>query len=495
MNANFAARLAGRAEQHGWAGRTAYLAGDVPWTHGQVHDLAARTANLLAGHGVRSGDRVLLAAPDGIAWVAGFLAVARLGATAVLVNPDLTAADHAGLLADCAPRLCLSSAALAGRFTDHSFVDIDDLVTRRAPESAPAGAADVAAGTPLYIQYTSGTTGHPKGAVHAHGHPVRYAIDVGHEVLRIRPGDVALSVSKMFWAYGFGNALVFPLYTGSAAVLSGHRPGAEEIAELVVRHGVTVLYSVPSSYAALVETEARKKFGSVRAAVSAGETMPGPLAERLPDALGFTAIEQIGSTEAGHAFCANTVMDNVPGTLGNPVPGWELQLRDQAGNLVEPGTVGELWARGPTLFSHYLNLPEVTARTLVDGWLATNDRAVCDNGVYRHAGRTDDMEMVGGISLSPIEIERVLLAHPLVREAAVAAVPDHRQATKLRAFIVPAAGISGGDSPSGLPQDLVAWARSRLPAFKVPRSVQVVSELPRTPTGKLRRHLVRTGSW
>lgn len=489
-SANFAAALAARTEQNDWSGRTAYVVGDSSWTHGQVHDLAARTASVLAERGVSPGDRVLLAAPDGIEWVVAFLAIARLGATAVLVNPELNAADHTTLLADCDPRLCLSPASLADRFPSRAWVDIEELVRHKALNSAPAQAVNVSANAPLYVQYTSGTTGRPKGVVHAHGHPAGYATSVGRDVLRIRPDDVTLSVSKMFWAYGFGNALVFPLYSGSAAVLSGHRRPAEEIAELVDRHGVTVLYSVPSSYAALVETNARNSFRTVRAAVSAGETMPGPLAERLPDALGITALEQIGSTEAGHAFCANTVDRNVPGALGQPVAGWELQLRDATGALTEPGTVGDLWVRGPTLFSHYLNQPRATARTLVDGWLATHDRAVLDpDGTYRHTGRADDMEMVGGISLSPLEVERVLLSHPMVHEAAVAAVRDHRQATKLRAFVVAAAA-----SPQ-LPDDLIAWARSQLPAFKVPRSVQVVPGLPRTPTGKLRRHVVRTGSW
>ncbi|RSM86223.1 acyl-CoA synthase [Kibdelosporangium aridum] len=488
-NSNFADVLATRAEQNGRSGRTAYVIGDVSWTHGQVHDLAARAAGVLFERGVRPGERVLLAAPDGIEWVVAFLAIARLGATAVLVNPELTAADHTKLLADCDPRLCLSPESLADRFASRTWVDVEALVSNQVLLSASFAAANVSVNAPLYIQYTSGTTGRPKGVVHTHGDPVGYATAVAQDVLRIRPDDVTLSVSKMFWAYGFGNALVFPLYTGSAAVLSGHRPAAEEIVELVARHGVTVLCSVPSSYAALAETKARSSFRTVRAAVSAGETMPNPLAERLPEAIGCAALEQIGSTEAGHAFCANTVDHNVSSTLGRPVPGWELQLRDAAGELVEPGQVGDLWVRGPTLFSHYLNQPRATARTLVDGWLATHDRAVLgEDGTYRHVGRADDMEMVGGISMSPIEVERVLLSHPLVREAAVAAVRDDRQATKLRAFVVAA------DAPH-LPEDLIELVRSRLPAFKVPRSVQMVSELPRTPTGKLRRHVVRTGSW
>ncbi|GAB2835164.1 AMP-binding protein [Lentzea nigeriaca] len=477
---NAALTLARHADRAGWSSRPAYLIGDEVWRHGQIHDLAARAAKVLHDRGIRPDDHVLLAAPDGPAWVVAFLAIARLGAVAVLANPELTAADHHLLLADCDASACVTDAALEERFPN--WIDVDHLLDQ-AWTTAPGPAADVAPTSPLYVQYTSGTTGQPKGVVHAHKDLALYGTSVGRDVLRIGIGDVALSVSKMFWAYGFGNALVFPLHSGSSAVLTPHRPCAEEIAELTVRHRVNLLYSVPSSYAALAST----KLTSLRAAVSAGEPMPEPLGALLRDELGIEVLDQIGSTEAGHAFCANGIGDNTPGTLGRPVPGWEVQVRDEQGFPVDEG---ELWVRGPTLFSHYLNQPGLTGSTLVDGWLTTHDRVRQNHdGTLSHLGRTDDMEMVGGISLSPLEIERVLAAHPLVREAAVAAVLDQHDASRLRAFVVPAQ-----DTP-GLEDELITWTRSRLPSFKVPRTVRLVPQLPRTATGKLRRHVVRTGSW
>ncbi|NKE63859.1 AMP-binding protein, partial [Lentzea sp. PSKA42] len=416
-----------------------------------------------------------------------FLAIARLGAVAVLVNPELTAADHRLMLADCCASVCVTDAALEERFSSHDWIDIDHLLDQAWTTSA-GPAANVTAASPLYVQYTSGTTGQPKGVVHAHKDLALYGTSVGRDVLHIGIGDVALSVSKMFWAYGFGNAVAFPLHSGSSAVLTPHRPGADEILDLVARHRVNLLYSVPSSYSALASADTRGALACLRAAVSAGEPLPESLDARLRDGLGIEVLEQIGSTEAGHAFCANGIGDNTPGTLGRPVPGWEVQVRDAQGFPTD--TEGELWVRGPTLFSHYLNQPDLTRRTLVDGWLTTHDRVRRNpDGTLSHLGRTDDMEMVGGISLSPLEIERVLAAHPLVREAAVAAVLDHHDASRLRAFVVPA------QHTPGLEDDLIAWIRSQLPAFKVPRTVRFVQQLPRTATGKLRRHVVRTGSW
>ncbi|MFC4499675.1 MULTISPECIES: benzoate-CoA ligase family protein [Streptomyces] len=492
--ANLAAHLARLSGQRGWEARAAFHQGHRTWTHGEVHDLAARVSGVLADEGVRAGDRVVLALPDSIAWVAAFLGVARLGAVAVLVNPELPATDHAFVAADTAAVLCVTGPGLEDdRFGGAARIGADQLLAL----AATSGAAEphpVDADSPLYIQYTSGTTGPPKGVVHTHSDPAAYHELIGRPLLGITPDDVTLSVSKLYFAYGFGNAFVFPLFSGSSAVLVDRRPAPAAVDELVARHRVTLLYSVPSAYAALVADRGSGHeacFASVRAAVSAGEGMPDGLGERVTELLGAPVLEQIGSTEAGHAFCANSFGHNHPGTVGRPVPGFEVELRDRAGRPVPDGTEGELWVRGPTVTPGYLNRPEETARTLVGGWLATHDRARREpDGAFRHLGRADDMEMVGGITVSPLEVEAVLRTHPAVREVAVAAVTDTSGAGRLRAFVIPVT-----HAPDGLQEDLLRLARERLAAFKVPRSVSVVASLPRTPTGKLRRHLVRQGAW
>ncbi|MGI5457252.1 benzoate-CoA ligase family protein [Streptomyces sp. CA-249302] len=491
---NLAAQLADLAERRRWTARAAFHQGHRVWTHGEVHALAARAAAVLAEHGVRAGDRVVLALPDGIAWVTTFLATARLGAVAVLVNPELPAADHTFMAHDTDAVLCVTGPGLEDRFADRTRLGADQLLALSAT-AEPAPARPVDAHSPLYVQYTSGTTGRPKGVVHTHGDPKTYHDLIGRRLLRITQKDVTLSVSKLYFAYGFGNAFVFPLFSGSSAVLVDRRPTPAAVDELVARHRVTLLYSVPSAYAALVADRGSGHeacFASVRAAVSAGEGMPDGLGRQVTELLGAPVLEQIGSTEAGHAFCANSFDHNHPGTVGRPVPGFEVELRDRAGHPVADGTEGELWVRGPSVTPGYLNRPEETARTLIGGWLATHDRARREpDGSYRHLGRTDDMEMVGGITVSPLEVEAVLRLHPAVKEVAVVTVTDESGAGRLRAFVVPVAPAANSE----LPDALIGLAREHLAAFKVPRSVSLVPSLPRTPTGKLRRHLVRQGAW
>ncbi|MFF8969586.1 AMP-binding protein [Streptomyces sp. NPDC014995] len=490
---NLAARLTALADARGWHGRTAFHVGHRTWTHGEVHEFAARAATVLAGHGVGPGDRVLIALPDGIAWVAAFLATARLGAVAAPVNPELPADDHAFMAEDTEAVLCVTGPGLEDRFAGRARLGADQLVALAAT-AEPAAAHPVDAAAPLYVQYTSGTTGRPKGAVHRHGDPGTYHDLIGRRLLRITADDVTLSVSKLYFAYGFGNAFVFPLFSGSSAVLTGRRPTPAAVDELVARHRVTLLYSVPSAFAALVTDRGSGHeacFASVRAAVSAGEGMPDGLSRQVTEVLGAPVLEQIGSTEAGHAFCANGVEHNRPGTVGRPVPGFEVELRDRDGHPVPDGAEGEMWVRGPTVTPGYLNRPEETRRALAGGWLATRDRARREpDGTYRHLGRADDMEMVGGITVSPLEVEAVLRTHPAVREVAVAAVTEGPGISRLRAFVVPVAPVG-----NGLEADLLGLAREHLAAFKVPRSVSFVPSLPRTPTGKLRRHLVRQGAW
>ncbi|NKZ08275.1 AMP-binding protein [Actinomadura latina] len=483
-------RQAARARRAGWWQRPAFHTPERSWTHGEVHALAASAASVLAGRGVRPGDRVLIALGDGIAWVTAFLAAARLGAVAIPVNPELVPGEHAFMAGDCRARLVVAEDHLLGRFDGPAVLAGGHLM--RLAANAPSGpAADVTGDTPLYAQYTSGTTGAPKAALHRHADPERYQRAAGEGVVGVRHDDVTLSVSKLFFAYGLGNALVFPLLSGSAAVLLPHRPAPAEIAEAVARHGVTLLYGVPSAYANLVAECPSEAFSPVRLAVSAGESLSTALGARTRELLGAPVLDQLGSTEVGHAYISNTAWRDEPGTIGRPLPGYEVVLRDESG---DPSTRsrGEIWVRGASIMTGYLGRPEQTARALHGGWLRTGDLAErVDGGAIRHCGRNDDMEMVGGITVSPVEIERVLAGHPAVAEVAVAVIADEHGARKLRAFVVPR---SDGDRAE-LESELIALARLRLAAYKVPRSVEFRPRLPRTPTGKLRRFAVREGRW
>lgn len=480
----FAAGLEELAHAGGWGERTAYLTEEGTWTHGEVHDTAARAVSVLRRLGVRPGDRVLVVLPDGIGWVVAFLAVARAGCTVVPVNPELTAEDHAFMARDCLARLVITSPEHADRFGAWRCLTIGELLAGAAYADR---AEAVDARVPLYVHYTSGTTGRPKGVVHPQGNPAVYHRTVGRS-LGVRGDDVTLSVSKLFFTYGFCNALVFPLFSGSAAVLVAGRPTPDLVGDLVARHRVSLLYAVPSWFGRVVAEGDPDRFGSVRAAVSGGERFPRDMTERAADFLGAPVLNQLGATEVGCAATMNTLAHNVSGTIGRRVPGYRIAVRDAAGQAVGDEVEGGLWVRGPALMNGYLNRPEATAEVLVDGWLHTRDRVIRHaNGTFTHLARSDDLEMVGGITMSPMEVEDVLRAHREVREVAVAAVPDRVGASRLRAFVVAEPGYAAGE----LEAQLLALARANLAPYKVPRSVRFVAELPRTTTGKLRRFAVR----
>ena len=356
---------------------------------------------------------------------------------------------------------------------------------------APAPAASLPADALLYGQYTSGTTGNPKLVVHRHADPPWHAVAVSRGVLEIVPDDVLYSVSRAYFSYGLGNTLFCALSTGASAALQPEVPTIAAVTELVRTVRPTVLFAVPSFYAVLVAEGDRDSFGSLRVAVSAGEALSPTLCARARDFLGVPVLDGLGSTEVGHLFIANTLAQRRDGSCGVVLAGYEISVRNEEGAEVAPGSAGALWVRGPTLMTGYRNRPTETARVLVGGWLRTGDRVQVDaEGFVHHCGRVDDLEMIGGITVSPLEIEAILGSHDAVAEVAVAAVPDSRGASRLRAFVVTA---PGHPCSAELEAELILFARAHLAPYKVPRSVLFVCELPRTPTGKLRRHVLRAG--
>ena len=490
---NLAAVLAVAAGAGGALERTAFLVGDRAFTHAEVHEGAARAATLLAQRGVRRGDRVLLVVPDGIEFVWSFLGAVRLGAVAVPVNPRLTADDHRHMLEGSGAGVVVAGAELVPSLAERAAVVVAEDLEASMEGFAPYPIADVAPDDPAYAQYTSGTTGLPKAAVHRHSDPLVYFSAFARPAVAVGPDDLLFSVSKMFFAYGLGNSLFFTLLAGCGAVLHPGPPRAEDVAALVRRHRVTVLFSVPTLYARLIGCGDGGAWATVRAAVSAGEALVPALAERVRAAFGCPVLDGLGSTEVGQTFVSNTLDSQRDGTVGRVLPPYELAVRDADGNDLPPGEPGTLWVRGPTVLLEYLGRPDATAAVKVGGWLCTGDRAVVDpDGFVRHQGRVDDIEIVGGINVGPLEIEALLAGHPAVSEVAVAGVRDQLGASRLEAFVV----LSPGAQPSDdLAVDIVSAARDGLAPYKVPRAVRFVDTLPRTPTGKLRRFVLRSGEW
>lgn len=500
---NLAAALEARSLERGFADRPALVAGQRVLSHRDVHDGAARVASLLASLGVRRGHTVLLALPDGLELAWAFLAAVRLGALAVPVNPQLPSSDHRHLALDCEAAVVVCADDLVDRFASVAGEVVPAIAIGGAVDRHPRHPpAPVDGSEAAYAQYTSGTTGAPRAAVHRHADPFVYAAAFAGPGLALGPSDVILSVSKMFFAYGLGNSLFFPLLAGASAVLHPGRPRPEEIVALLERHRVSVLFAVPTFYANLLRLASGAggggtdspsgAFASLRVAVSAGERLLPILAERAQQLLGAPVLDSLGTTEVGQAFVSATLDGAPAGTLGRALPPYEISIRGDDGTERPPGSVGTLWVRGPTVLKAYLGQPQATAAALDGEWLRTGDLASVDaSGFVSHHGRADDMEMVGGITVAPQEIEDLISRHPAVSEVAVASVADADGGAQLQAFVVVVPGCAGDE---GLRIELLGLARAQLAHFKVPRSVTFVDGLPRTATGKLRRFVLRSGT-
>ena len=508
MNGNMAATSAQRAWTYAWGDRPVFHAasstGSLSYTHGDIHSAAARAAVVLAAAGAGQGDRVVIALPDSVGLVAAFLGTLRLGALAVFAGPWQPAAEHAHVVADVAPVVVVCAPELAARFGVANVVTPAELAAgpaiplaqaqAQAPASTPGsapgyGSVAVAEDAPAYVQYTSGTTGRPKGAVHRHSDPLAYCQAMAGEALRMTPDDVVFSVSKACFPYGLGNSVLFPLFTGASSILWPDRPTVTGAVEQARRHRPTLLFAPPAFYARLVTEGDPAAFASLRATCSAGEPLPPPLADRVEAFLGCPLLDGLGMTETGHSFISNTVTRRRRGSVGVVLDPYEISVRTPPGRGAEvaAGEQGILYVRGPSVLVEYYGRPDRTAEVLGrDGWLRTVDLVHVDaDGFVHHHGRVDDLEMIDGVTLSPQPAELALGGHPAVAEVAVTVVNG-----ELRAFVVPQTGCPASAELAATLRDLV---RSEVDGMLTPRTVSFVHALPRAANGKLRRVLLRRG--
>ncbi len=486
VHGNLAKLLAERASESGWLEKPAYYAPHVV-THGEIHDSAGRLAEVLRNRGISTGDRVLLCLPDSPELVELLLACLARGVLAVLSNPDSHPDDHAFQERDIEPALVVTPGALRDRFQQSNVVEAEELVSE-ASRVEPGDYEPVSGDAPAYATYTSGTTGAPKAAVHRHGDALVYVEAMCGTALQLTAEDVGLSIARMYFAYGLGNSVWFPLATGSSSIISPTPVSPDLAAELCAKFAPSVLYGVPSFLARVADTSAPDAFRSLRCAVSAGEALGTRLAERLAEFLGgIPILDGIGSTEVGQTFVSNTVDEWRPGTLGKVLPPYEIRVVSADGAPSGPGAEGDLWVRGPSIAAGYWNR---STSVLTDGkWLNTGDRVcVDDDGWVTYRCRADDIEIVGGLNVDPNEVERLIIEDPNVAEAAVVAVRESTGAWALQAFIVPAGGQFDEQSVTRAIHSRLA---SQLSAFKVPHRFVVAEQLPRTSTGKLMRSVLR----
>jgi benzoate-CoA ligase len=341
--------------------------------------------------------------------------------------------------------------------------------------------------SPALWLYSSGTTGTPKAVMHRHESIRLVAEAFGQQVLRITPDDVCFSVAKLFFAYGIGNSMFFPLSVGGVTVLDPARPTPTSVARRLAADRPTLFFGVPTFYASLLASEVDAEvFTSVRQGVSAGEPLPASIYRRMLHRFGVEVLDGIGSSEALHIFLSNRPGQVRPGSSGTPVPGYDVELRDDEGRPVPVGQSGTLFVRGGSLATGYWCRTEVSRRAFQGEWLRTGDTYVRnDDGTYASLGRRDDMLKAGGIWVSPAEVEERILAHDSVAEVVVVGVPDADGLDKPVACVVAAEGRQVVES------ELIDFCREGLSAFKRPRHVVRLDELPKTATGKVQRFALR----
>ncbi|MDE0388068.1 MAG: benzoate-CoA ligase family protein [Rhodospirillales bacterium] len=466
-----------------------------------------RAGNALTALGLGRGDRVLMVVKDCPAFFYLFWGAIKAGFVPVPLNTLLRGADYRFVIENSRAACIVWSPEFAGEVEPglaqashrpthalHTEGEGDSFAVRLAAASDALTPAPAAAADPAFWLYTSGSTGTPKGGVHRHRDMVVTSQFFGIDTLGITPDDIHFSAAKLFFAYGLGNAMTFPLWTGGAAVLLGDRPTPETTFATIEAFRPTVYYGVPTLYAAQLQAleSTSPDLSSVRLCVSAGEPLPAAILERWRAKTGLDIVDGIGTTEILHIFISNRPGAVVPGTSGTPVPGYEARLVDDDGRDVAPGETGNLLIRGQSLIAEYWGEPERTAAAFDGEWLRTGDTYLIDaNGCYVCCGRSDDMLKVGGIWVSPVEIEARLIAHPAVLEAAVVGRPDDDGLIKPEAWIVLAEGQTASED---LSEALATHCKAGLARYKYPRWVRYVDALPKTATGKIQRYKLRDGS-
>ncbi len=466
-----------------------------------------RLAAGLRALGVRREERVLVLMHDTTDWPVVFLGALYAGVVPVAVNTLLSAADYAFMLEHSRARVGFVSATLLPTLRaalDAARHEVAHVVVARGEDAETgleeilgrhdplATAAATGADEPGFWLYSSGSTGRPKGAVHTHANLYWTAELYGKPVLGLREDDVCFSAAKLFFAYGLGNALTFPLSVGASVLLMAERPTPEAVSRRLTGHKPTVFYGAPTGYAALLASPALpgREEVALRLCSSAGEALPREIGERFTRHFGCEIVDGIGSTEMLHIFLSNRPGDVRYGTSGHPVPGYRVELRDERGRVIESaGEIGELFVAGPSSALMYWGDRAKSRDTFQGAWTRTGDKYLRDDeGCYVYSGRSDDMLKVSGQYVSPFEVEATLVQHAAVLEAAVIGVADADGLTRPKACVVlkdPAA------ASEALSDELKQFVRQRLAPHKYPRIVEFLPELPKTATGKIQRFRLR----
>ncbi|HWC77193.1 MAG TPA: benzoate-CoA ligase family protein, partial [Blastocatellia bacterium] len=506
--------------EEGCGDRVAVYYEDRQYTYSEVQRMANRMGNALLALGVEMEDRVLIVLPDSIEFAATWFAIAKTGAVITMVNTVLPSSDYEYYLDYTRAKVAVVHSSVMERFAaaaahspylkhtvvvgwdgsgnlsgpggSSSLVSCDRITGEASDqlETAPTSRDDIA----IWL-FTSGSTGHPKAAVHMH-HDLPYNTECyAKQVLGIRESDITLSVPKLFFGYATGTNLLFPFAAGGATALFSERSTAETVFEMIQKYRPTVLTSVPTMINAMLQVEdARSRYdmSSLRFCLSAGEALPPELYNRWMAAFGVEILDGIGSAEMFHIYISNYPNDVMPGSLGRIVPGYEAAIVDAEGREVPTGEMGTLRIKGDSAALCYWNAHEKSKVTFAGDWCTTGDQfRIDERGYYWYCGRTDEMLKVSGIYVSPTEIENCLLEHEAVRECAVIGSSDDTGLIKPKAFVVAAEGV---ETSKELKQELKDFVKSKLAPYKYPRWIEFRDDLPKNDRGKIERRALKQQS-
>lgn len=478
-------------------------------TYGALAEETGRVAGMLARHGLRQEDRAAVLVLDQIEFPLIFWGCLKAGVVPVALNTLLGTDVYDLILTDCRARALFVSHELLPvvqpLLAGHPHIEKIFVIGGETPggmldfASELAGsdlreAIHVSADECAFWLYSSGSTGQPKGVRHLHGNLKATSDTYGAQVLGIESGDRIFSAAKLFFAYGLGNGMTFPMAVGATTILFNGRPTPDSMAEVMERTKPTIFCGVPTLYAAMVhkmQAEGRVPDAPLRRCISAGEALPEEVGKGWAILWGVDIIDGVGSTELLHIFLSNTPDDVVYGTSGRAVPGYEVRLVDEAGQDVAPGEVGELIVRGASAAESYWNQRQKSRATFEGHWTRTGDKYTRrEDGRFVYCGRTDDMFKVSGIWVSPFEVEQALISHSAVLEAAVVPRRDDEGLEKPAAYVV----LKDGVGAEGVAEALKAHVQRHIGKWKYPRWIEFVDDLPKTATGKIQRFKLREGA-
>ena len=489
--------------------KAAYIDDTCVLTYGELSQRVRRCAAGLLASGVRREERVLLVMHDTVDLPVAFLGALLAGIVPVPVNTLLPSDDYAYMMEHSNARVVIVSAPLLACVQEAqgkvdtrlevivsgstqaldgvpTFVDL----LQTEPLELRAG-ADTHADDFAFWLYSSGSTGRPKGTVHSHANLFWTAELYGKPILGITADDTVFSVAKLYFAYGLGNGLTFPLSVGATTVLMAERPTPQAVFKRLTQHKPTIFCGVPTLYVGMLASDAlpAKADVAMRVCTSAGESLPREVGERFEQHFGSEILDGLGSTEMLHIFISNRPGSVCYGSSGRAVPGYELELRDESNRCVAIGEVGDLYVRGPSSALLYWTNREKSRATFIGDWLKSGDKYTVDaQGHFIYAGRSDDMLKVSGQYVSPVEVENTMIGHPGVLECAVVGKSDGHGLTTTVAYVVAA---SGHAPTQELAAELKAFVKSRLAPHKYPREILFIDELPKTATGKIQRFKLR----